>query len=82
LRRWLLAIGVVLILSFLAYFFYNNIKDYYKSYYECEGVNIDNKKYTVFGIDVSSHQDEIDWENLTKSEASRIMDKYILVHGR
>ena len=31
-----------------------------------------------------SHQikDEIDWENLTKSEASRIMDKYILVHGR
>ena len=31
-----------------------------------------------------SHQieDEINWENLTKSEASRIMDKYILVHGR
>lgn len=31
-----------------------------------------------------SHQikDEIDWENLTKSQASRIMDKYILVHGR
>ena len=31
-----------------------------------------------------THQikDEIDWENLTKSEASRIMDKYILVHGR
>ena len=31
-----------------------------------------------------SHQikDEIDWENLTKSEASRIMDKYIFVHGR
>lgn len=27
-------------------------------------------------------KDEIDWENLTKSEASRIMDKYILVHGR
>ena len=27
-------------------------------------------------------QDEINWENLTKSEASRIMDKYILVHGR
>lgn len=26
--------------------------------------------------------DEINWENLTKSEASRIMDKYILVHGR
>ena len=31
-----------------------------------------------------AHQiiDEINWENLTKSEASRIMDKYILVHGR
>ena len=31
-----------------------------------------------------SHEikDEINWENLTKSEASRIMDKYILVHGR
>ncbi len=31
-----------------------------------------------------SHQivDEINWETLTKSEASRIMDKYILVHGR
>lgn len=31
-----------------------------------------------------THQinDEINWENLTKSEASRIMDKYILVHGR
>lgn len=26
--------------------------------------------------------DEINWETLTKSEASRIMDKYILVHGR
>ena len=26
--------------------------------------------------------DEINWENLTKSEASSIMDKYILVHGR
>jgi len=32
----------------------------------------------------ASHQieDEINWENLTKSEASRIMDKYILVYGR
>ena len=31
-----------------------------------------------------AHQiyDEINWENLTKSEASRIMDRYILVHGR
>lgn len=27
-------------------------------------------------------KDEINWENLTKSEASRIMDHYILVHGR
>lgn len=27
-------------------------------------------------------QDEINWENLTKSEASRIMDKYILTYGR
>ena len=27
-------------------------------------------------------KDEINWENLTKSEASRIMDKYILVYGR
>lgn len=27
-------------------------------------------------------QDQINWENLTKSEASRIMDKYILVYGR
>ena len=26
--------------------------------------------------------DVINWETLTKSEASRIMDKYILVHGR
>ena len=26
--------------------------------------------------------DEINWETLTKSETSRIMDKYILVHGR
>lgn len=26
--------------------------------------------------------DEINWETLTKSEASRIMDRYILVHGR
>lgn len=26
--------------------------------------------------------DEINWENLTKSEASRIMDKYILAYGR
>lgn len=32
----------------------------------------------------AAHQidDKINWENLTKSEASRIMDKYILVHGR
>jgi len=27
-------------------------------------------------------EDEIPWDNLTKSEASRIMDKYILVYGR
>ena len=27
-------------------------------------------------------EDEINWETLTKSEASRIMDKYILVYGR
>lgn len=27
-------------------------------------------------------EDEIDWENLTKSEASRKMDNYILVYGR
>ena len=27
-------------------------------------------------------KDQINWENLTKSEASRIMDKYILVYGR
>ena len=27
-------------------------------------------------------KDEINWENLSKSEASRIMDKYILVYGR
>jgi len=26
--------------------------------------------------------DVINWETLTKSEASRIMDKYILIHGR
>ena len=26
--------------------------------------------------------DVIEWENLTRSEASRIMDKYVLVHGR
>ena len=26
--------------------------------------------------------DQINWENLTKSEASRIMDQYILVFGR
>ena len=26
--------------------------------------------------------DQINWETLTKSEASRIMDRYILVHGR
>lgn len=26
--------------------------------------------------------DQINWETLTKSEASRIMDKYILIHGR
>ena len=31
-----------------------------------------------------THQivDEINWETLTKSEASRIMDRYILVYGR
>ena len=27
-------------------------------------------------------EDEINWETLTKSEASRIVDKYILVYGR
>lgn len=26
--------------------------------------------------------DEINWENLTRSEASRLMDHYILIHGR
>lgn len=32
--------------------------------------------------EVHQINDEINWENLTKSEASRIMDKYILIHGR
>ena len=32
--------------------------------------------------EVHQINDEINWETLTKSEASRIMDKYILVHGR
>ena len=32
--------------------------------------------------DLHQIDDQINWENLTKSEASRIMDKYILVHGR
>lgn len=32
--------------------------------------------------EVHQINDEINWENLTKSEASRIMDQYILVHGR
>ena len=27
-------------------------------------------------------EDSIEWENLTRSEASRIMDKYVLTHGR
>ena len=32
--------------------------------------------------EVHQISDEINWETLTKSEASRIMDKYILVYGR
>lgn len=27
-------------------------------------------------------EDPIEWENLTRSEASRMMDKYVLAHGR
>ncbi len=67
LKKWIFAILLIIILSIFSYFFYNNFVDYYRSYYECEGVRIDKSKYPVLGIDVSSHQNKINWTKVSQS---------------
>ena len=39
-----------------------------RNYYACEGIKIDRNKYSVYGIDVSSHQGEIDWQKSLKRQ--------------
>ncbi|MDD4529704.1 MAG: GH25 family lysozyme [Bacteroidales bacterium] len=63
--KWTIVISIIFVLFSFANFFYNYFVDYYRNYYACEGVVIDNKKYPVYGIDVSSHQDEIEWERVS-----------------
>lgn len=63
--KWIIAIVIIIVLSSFVSFFYNYFVDYYRNYYACQGIKIDNKKYPIYGIDVSSHQDEIDWEKVS-----------------
>ena len=42
--------------------------DYYRTYYDCPTVALDNEKYPVNGIDISSHQGKIDWKLISDSK--------------
>ena len=66
-RRWIIAIVLVIILVFSANIIYKYAIDYYRNYYACEGVKINRKKYKVYGIDVSSYQKEINWEKVANN---------------
>ena len=65
--RWIIYIVLIIILSFYAPFIYNYAVDYYRNFYACEGIKVEVNKYPICGIDVSSHQDEINWEKVSKS---------------
>jgi len=65
--RWIISIVLIIILSFSAPFIYNYTLDYYRNFYACDGIKVDVNKYPIYGIDVSSHQDNINWQEVSNS---------------
>ena len=65
-RNLIVAVVIIIAVSYLAAYSYTYFLDTYRNYYACEGVKIDQSKYKVYGIDVSSHQGEIDWSKVSK----------------
>lgn len=63
-----LIIGVIIIAGvfYLSKIAYTFLLDTYRNINACEGVKIDRKKYKVYGIDVSAHQNKIVWEKVAK----------------
>ncbi|MBQ9312025.1 MAG: glycoside hydrolase family 25 protein [Bacteroidales bacterium] len=45
-------------------------RDYYRKYYACPTLGINYNKYPVVGIDISSHQGDIDWQLVSESNIS------------
>ena len=66
LRIWVITIVIIIGIISLAGISYPYLLETYRNYYACEGVKIDRSKYSVYGIDVSSHQGEIDWQKVSK----------------
>ena len=58
---------VLIILSIIGY---NYGIDYYRKYYACPGIKIDSYRFPVIGIDVASHQGEINWEEVYASKVN------------
>lgn len=54
-------------LCIVGYFLYSYGVDYYRQYYACPGVKIDYYRYPVRGIDVASHQGNINWKQVYDS---------------
>ncbi|MCK9163951.1 MAG: hypothetical protein M0O93_06365 [Bacteroidales bacterium] len=66
-KKWIFAIVIIIAVSYFARISFTYLLDTYRNFYACEGVIIDRNKYKVYGIDVSSHQDEIDWEEVANN---------------
>jgi lysozyme len=67
-RKFVIWSVVCLLLLAVGYFVYSYGLDYYRKYYACPGVKIDYYRYPVTGIDVSSHQGNIDWKEVYDSK--------------
>jgi len=60
-KKRLLWIGITTLVLLSCVLLFPIGYSYYKNYYACKGVAINPFRYAVRGIDVSAHQDKIDW---------------------
>ena len=65
----------ILFVLFFGYIAYTYAMDYYKKYYACPTLGIDYNKYPVTGIDISSHQGDVDWKVLSDNHISFVFIK-------
>src|SRR5574344_263526 len=62
--KLLIWITIILSCVILGVIFFPIGYNYYKNYYACKGVTVNPFRYSVRGIDVSAHQDKIDWKKV------------------